>query len=136
MTQEKNFENNLKKWLTSQGIYALGTSKNKMPVPPCGYFEKRWGGGQFSKSGLPDMHIVVNGISIEIELKSSTGIASDLQKQKLSQIADSGAIGFVAYPDDFEKIKKLIMHIKRMTGVTQAVNYIQELYTIDRVHWE
>lgn len=135
MASEKNFENRLKGWLNSQGIYALGTAKNKMTVEPCGYYEKRWGGGQFSKSGLPDMHIVVNGISIEIELKAPNGRASELQKQKLSQIADSGAIGFVAYPDDFEKIKKLIMHIKEMTGISDALTYIQRLYDIERTHW-
>ena len=135
MASEKNFENRLKGWLNSQGIYALGTAKDKMTVEPCGYYEKRWGGGQFSKSGLPDMHLVVNGISIEIELKAPNGKASELQKQKLSQIADSGAIGFVAYPDDFEKIKKLIMHIKEISGMSDALTYIQRLYDIERTHW-
>ena len=108
MAQEKNFENKLKKWLKSQGIYPLGTPANKMTTPPVGYYEKRWGGGQFTKSGLPDMHIVVNGISIEIELKAENGKVSELQLQKINQIRESGAIGFVAYPDDFPKVKNLI----------------------------
>ena len=61
MAEEKNFENRLKSWLESEGVYALGTPRDKMPVPPCGYYEKRWGGGRYVKSGLPDMRIVVNG---------------------------------------------------------------------------
>lgn len=50
MAAEKIFENRVKKWLQSLGIYPLGTAKDKMPVPPIGYYEKRWGGG-YSKKG-------------------------------------------------------------------------------------
>ena len=55
MAGEKNFENRLKRWLESMGIYPLGHPKDKIMVHPCGYYEKRWGGGRFQKSGLPDM---------------------------------------------------------------------------------
>ena len=51
MAAEKNFENRVKKWLESIGVYPLGTADDKMDVPPCGYWEKRWGGG-YSKKGL------------------------------------------------------------------------------------
>lgn len=112
MAEEKQFENKLKRWLESEGIYPLGTDASEMKVPPCGYYEKRWGGSQYTKSGLPDMHIVVNGVSVEIELKAPNGRPSELQKQKLSQIADAGCIGFVAKPKDFEAIKELIEFLK------------------------
>lgn len=82
-------------------------------VPPCGYWEKRWGGGKYVKSGMPDMHIVVNGISIEAELKAPNGRPSELQKQKLNQIDDADCIALVLYPKDFEKFQKLIKHFKR-----------------------
>lgn len=114
MADEKRFEEKLKTWLESEGIYALGTPRQDMKVPPCGYWEKRWGGGKYVKSGLPDMHIVVRNVSIEIELKSATGTASPLQKQKLAQIADSGCIGFVARPGDFPKIQNLIQMVKAL----------------------
>ena len=71
MAAEKSFEDKLKDWLESEGIYALGTEQQKMTTPPCGYWEKRWGGGKYIKSGMPDMHIVVYGISIEAELKAA-----------------------------------------------------------------
>ena len=83
-----------------------------MVADPCGYWEKRWGGGKFVKAGLPDMHIVVNGISIDAELKAPNGRPSELQKQKVNQIDDSGCMAVVLFPKDFEKFKKLITHIK------------------------
>lgn len=112
MAAEKAFEESLKKWLESVGIYALGTPKQEMFVPSCGYWEKRWGGGKYTKAGLPDMHIVINGVSVEVELKAPNGKPSELQKQKLNQIADAGCISLVLYPKDFEKFKQLVQFIK------------------------
>ncbi len=109
---EKRFEEKLKTWLESEGIYALGTERQKMTVPPCGYWEKRWGGGKYVKAGMPDMHIVVNSISIEAELKAEDGKPSELQIQKLNQIDDSHCVGMVLYPKDFDNFKKLIRYIK------------------------
>ena len=113
MAAEKSFENRLKAWLESEGIYALGTPEQDMKVPPRGYWEKRWGGGKYIKAGMPDMHIVVDGISIEVELKAPNGRPSELQKQKLNQIDDAGCIALVLFPKDFEKFKGLIWHYKR-----------------------
>ncbi len=113
MAAEKSFENRLKDWLESEGIYALGTPVQDMKVPPRGYWEKRWGGGKYIKAGMPDMHIVVDGISIEVELKAPNGRPSELQIQKLNQIDDAGCIALVLFPKDFEKFKGLIWHFKR-----------------------
>lgn len=112
MAAEKQFENKVKAWLNSEGIYALGTPQQKIKTTACGYWEKRWGGGSYIKSGLPDMHIVVNSISIEVELKSSTGKPSELQIQKLKQMNDANCIALVVYPNEFEDFKKLIQLIK------------------------
>lgn len=112
MAAEKNFEEKLKKWLESEGIYPLGTPQQKITTTPCGYWEKRWGGGKYVKSGMPDMHIVVNSISIEAELKAHDGRPSELQKQKLKQMDNSNCIAVIVYPKDFEKFKNLILLIK------------------------
>lgn len=112
MAAEKNFEERLKKWLESEGIYALGTPQQDIIAPPCGYWEKRWGGSRYIKSGMPDMHIVVNCISIEVELKAPTGKPSELQIQKLNQVNAANCIALVVYPKDFENFKKLIRVIK------------------------
>lgn len=130
MAAEKIFEEHLKRWLESEGIYPLGTPKQSMAIPPCGYYEKRWGGGKYTKAGLPDMHIVVHGISIEIELKAPNGRPSELQKQKLSQIADAGCIGFVARPTDFENIKTLVGLAKNLET---AIPHLQEMAGLRRV---
>lgn len=112
MAAEKSFENQLKAWLESEGIYPLGTPESGMTVPPCGYWEKRWGGGKYTKAGLPDMHIIVNGISIEVELKAPNGRPSELQKQKLNQIDKAGCIALVLYPKDFHKFQALVLYLK------------------------
>ena len=117
MAQEKRFEEQIKAWLESQGIYPLGTAKQDITVEPCGYWEKRWGGGKYVKAGLPDLHIVINGISVEVELKAKGGRVSPLQVHNLNQIDDAGCYAMVLYPDDFDKFKRLIMFIKHNQSV-------------------
>lgn len=124
MAGEKNFETRLKNWLKTEGIYDIGTARNKMTIPPCGYYEKRWGGG-YSKSGLPDMHIVVNFINVDVELKAARGVASDLQKQKIVQINNSSSIGIILYPDGFEQFKAIIRGLKRCNIPTAGLNYLK-----------
>ena len=111
MGSEKLFETKLKRWLESEGIYRLGTPKQDMAVEPCGYWEKRHG-SVYTGSGLPDMHIVVNGISLEVELKAPNGKPSELQIQKINQIADAGCLGVVLYPKDFDGFRKLVRTLK------------------------
>lgn len=108
MAAEKNFENRIKKYLETLGIYALGTPRNKMNIKPIGYYEKRWGGGKFTKSGLPDLHIVACGKSIDVEVKADNGKPSDLQLFMLDQIRTCGGIGILLYPKDFEHFKEFI----------------------------
>ena len=111
LATEKRFEERLKRWLESEGIYRLGTAQQDMTTSPCGYWEKRHG-SMYTGAGLPDMHIVVCGVSIEAELKAPNGKPSELQIQKLNQIDDSGCLGMVLYPKDFERFQALITHIK------------------------
>lgn len=121
MAVEKSFEEKLKLWLESEGIYALGTPEQDITTPPCGYWEKRWGGGKYIKAGMPDMHIVVNGISVEVELKAPNGRVSELQKQKLNQIDNSGCIALVLFPKDFENFKRLMKFVKENYRIPQDV---------------
>ena len=108
MAQEKQFENKIKEYLKKRGIYPLGTPADKMTVKPVGYYEKRWGGGRYVKSGLPDLHIVIRGVSLEVEVKAQDGVESELQMQKRQQIIDSGALAYVAYPSGWDKLKAII----------------------------
>lgn len=126
MAAEKLFENRVKRWLQSLGVYPLGFAADKMEVPPIGYYEKRWGGG-YSKSGLPDMHIVVNGINIDAELKASNGKPSELQKHNVIQINNSGSVAMVLYPEGFEQFQNIVkgvikcdIHIQRLIALKNA----------------
>jgi hypothetical protein len=127
MAAEKNFENKVKTWLESEGIYPLGTGADKMPVPPCGYYEKRWGGG-YSKSGLPDLHIVVNGINVDVEVKSSIGKPSELQKHNVKQINYSWSMAFILYPEGFDSFKEI------MKGLIECDGHIPKLNVLKSVH--
>lgn len=104
MTQEKQFENKVKNYLESIGCYNFGTPKEQLKEPITGYWEKRWGGGQFAKSGLPDMHIVLHGTSIEAELKAPNGKPSLLQLKNLDLITKS-SIGFILVEKYDTKLK-------------------------------
>lgn len=122
MAGEKNFENRLKKWLESEGIYPLGEPVDKMEVPPCGYWEKRWGGGRYIKAGLPDMRIVVNGIALEVELKATNGTPSELQKRNIKQINNSGGLGLILYPEGFPDFQKIIKGVKSCSCPIAGLN--------------
>lgn len=112
MAAEKLFENKIKRFLKDEGIYPLGTPKSKMIKEPCGYWEKRWGGGNFTKAGLPDLHIVVCGRSIDVEVKAPTGKPSELQLFTINQINESKGKAILLYPNDFEIFKKIIKEEK------------------------
>ena len=98
MAAEKLFENRVKTWLKSQGIYKLGTPIQHMHVPAIGYYEKRFG-NKMTTSGLPDMHIVINGISLEVEVKAPNGRPSDMQKCIIAQINRANCYGAILYED-------------------------------------
>lgn len=104
---EKQFENKVKKYLQSQGVYALGTPKHKMTVSPVGYYEKRHG-SVFTKSGLPDLHVCIHGHSIEVELKREGGRPSELQLFMIEQINNAGGCALIVYPRHFEQFKELV----------------------------
>ena len=128
IAQEKNFENKIKKWLEKQGIYALGTPEQDITLPPLGYYEKRWGGGIYTKKGLPDLHIVVNGISIDAEVKAQNGKPSELQKHNVVQINQSGSISMILYPEGFQSFKNIV------EGLIQCRYHIQELKHLKTVN--
>ena len=123
MAAEKNFENRLKRWLETQGVYPLGTDILQMKKYPTGYWIKRWGGGQYTKSGLPDMQIVIKGICVEVELKGPSGRPNPLQVQKIRQINESGGIGFILYVKHFDDFKRFVIELEKGN-----IDYENELF--------
>ena len=92
MGSEKNFENRVKKFLKDEGCY----------------FIKYWGGGEFTKAGVPDILCCCNGRFIGIEVKSATGRPSPLQIHNLKEINKSGGYAVLLYPNQFELFKNFI----------------------------
>jgi hypothetical protein len=127
IAEEKQFENKVKRFLHSVGVYAAGTPEDKMEIEETGWYLKIWGGG-YQKSGIPDLLCCVNGIFIAPELKASKGVASDLQKKNIRMINAGNGIGLVLYPEGFEQFKNIVR------GVINCKAHIPELNALKAVN--
>lgn len=112
MAKEKIFENKIKKFLHSIGIYAAGTPANKMDITPKGWFFKFWA-GPYSPVGIPDIICCCNGTFVAIEVKAEDGHPSELQKRNVNLINDCNGVGLIIYPKDFDYLKKVLTAISR-----------------------
>lgn len=128
MAAEKQFENKIKKWLESEGIYSAGTAQDKKMIPECGWYLKTWGGG-YQKSGIPDLLICVNGFFISAELKGDTGKPSDLQLKNTAAINGSNGIGLVLYPKGFEQFQNIVKGVKRCNVHTAELNALKNAHS-------
>ncbi len=97
MASEKSFENRIKKYLKEQGCW----------------FVKYWGGGQFTKAGIPDLIVCCGGRFLAIEVKGEKGKASELQLYNIRKINEEGGIGIIIHPNQFEDLKKLCEKLKK-----------------------
>ena len=91
MAREKNFENQIKKYLEEKGAWFVKYFANSM-----------------TKAGIPDILVCLKGKFIAIEVKAETGRPSELQEYHLKQINKAGGFGILLYPSGFEKFKKEI----------------------------
>ena len=103
MAQEKNLENRIKQFLKDEGCY----------------FIKYWGGGGFTKAGVPDLLICCNGYFIAAELKAENGKPSELQIVALTKIQKAGGIGVLVFPEDEITFRQLIIEL-RYSNMRQA----------------
>lgn len=127
MAEEKLFENRIKNWFHSIGIYPAGYGKDKMTVPQIGWYTKIWGGG-YQKSGIPDIIACVKGSFLSVEVKASNGRASELQKLNTNRIRDSGGNACFLYPSGFEQFKTDLLHMIEMLKYDSFVENLQEVY--------
>ena len=105
MASEKNFENRIKSFLKLNNCY----------------FIKYWGGGEFTKAGVPDILACCNGRFLGIEVKAENGKPSPLQIHNLKRIDEAGGFAILLYPDDFETFKTMIELIQ--SGCTYGQYY-------------
>lgn len=95
MAAEKNFENKVKKFLKENNCW----------------FIKYWGGATYTKSGIPDLLVNVNGYFMAVELKAPKGRVSELQLYHLKKITKGNGIAILLYPKDFEHFKEFVERI-------------------------
>ena len=96
MGEEKNLENVVKTFLKARGHW----------------YVKYWGGGGYTRKGVPDLLVCCNGIFVSVELKASRGKPSPLQVRELLRIRESGGIAVLLYPKDLEVFQHLIIAIE------------------------
>lgn len=92
MAAEKNFENKVKAYLKESGCWFL----------------KYWGGGGFTKSGIPDVLVCCKGWFMGVETKGPNGKPSDLQIYNLREIDRAGGRAILLYPKDYDLFKRLV----------------------------
>lgn len=94
---EKQFQQRVIKFLKEQGTYVINM----------------WGGGRFTRAGIPDLIVCVNGYFIAVELKTETGKPTKLQEWNIDQIKESGGHATVLRPNQFDEFKYFIQEVKR-----------------------
>lgn len=128
MAGEKLFENKVKRWLESEGIYPAGTPIQNIVTPVCGWYFKVWGGGM-QKSGIPDLIVNVNGFFLGVELKSDMGRPSDLQKKNVQLINQGQGMGLILYPKGFDDFKAIVKGVKQCNLAIPALNALKAAHS-------
>jgi hypothetical protein len=106
MAAEKNFEEKVKTFLKDRDCW----------------FIKYWGGGQFTKAGVPDLIICVDGNFVAVELKAPKGRPSALQIKCLQDIVHANGIAILLYPKDFDAFKNFIDELKEGVPVDTLID--------------
>ena len=107
MAEEKNFENQVKRFLKDQGCW----------------FFKYWGGGIYTKSGIPDILICCKGRVVAVEVKATRGTPSPVQISTLREIRNAGGYGILLYPKDWDYFIHFIENLKCGNDFEKDMSY-------------
>lgn len=107
MGAEKNFENKVKDFLQREGCY----------------FIKYWGGGDFTRAGVPDLLVCCKGTFVGVELKASNGKPKLLQIHHLKGIDQAGGYGILLYPQYYPLFINFIHCLKQGDLENTLYNY-------------
>lgn len=91
MSNEKSYENKIKRYLKERGCYRV-----------------KYHGNYYSENGTPDILACVNGYFLAIEVKAQDGHPSELQLAKIANIRKAGGFAYVAYPSGWNRLKDVI----------------------------
>lgn len=120
MAQEKAFERRVKLFLHEQGCWWV----------------KYWGGGAYTRSGIPDLLVCCMGVFVAVELKAKNGKPEELQLYALRKIDEADGFGILLYPEDFEAFKSLIRGIKQQTNMEPGEFEEYQYFRKVRQEWE
>jgi hypothetical protein len=107
---EKDFEQEVKDFLIGQFAYVI----------------KYWGGGIYTRPGVPDLLVCINGFFIGVELKGPKGKPSDVQLKNIFQINRAGGLGLVLWPAGFEAFKTFVKGVRKCSGAGQELKNLKD----------
>ena len=90
------------------------------------WYVKYWGGGGYTRSGVPDLLICCDGVFIAAEIKAGRGRPSALQIREIHRILDAGGLAVLVYPADLELFKALIRAIRDGRDVRRIMAKLKE----------
>lgn len=91
-TPEKTYENKIKAMLKARGAW----------------FIKYWGGGVYTRAGVPDILACYKGRFIAIEVKAEKGKPSDQQLAEIARIKAAGGVAIISRPSGFDALRALL----------------------------
>lgn len=104
MAGEKLFEERVNRFLRERGIWHVKFFANRN-----------------TRAGVPDVLACVGGRFVGIELKGPGGRPSPLQLHHCAEIAKSGGVAVVAWPEDFDSLRELLKRLERGEGVDDLI---------------
>lgn len=99
--KEKYYENKVKEYIKEKG----------------GWYVKYWGGGHYTRPGVPDILACYRGRFIAIEMKNETGKVSEAQREEMARIEAAGGIGMILYPGNINAIAALFSALDKGLSV-------------------
>lgn len=94
MGPEKRFENKIKQWLSDNNCYFVKFFANA-----------------YTKKGVPDILVSVNGYFVGIETKAENGTPSDLQFYNVRMIRKSKGFAWIVYPSGWKDLEKILIKL-------------------------
>ena len=90
--KEKYYEDKIKAVLKRRGAWYI----------------KYWGGGIYTRPGVPDLLACYRGHFIAIEMKGECGKISDLQRAEMAKIESAGGIGMFINPSNMNALESIL----------------------------
>lgn len=89
------------------GMEKMFETKIKSHLDKCGAYHVKFFANSYTKVGVPDVLVCLNGKFVAIEVKAPNGKPSALQIHNLEQIRDAGGYGLLLYPKDWLRFVRL-----------------------------